>query len=382
MNQRGPSIRFSLPAIVLALAFGLSAWPLTQTPSVGAVPCAPVLPVSDERAREILATQRPFVPTNRDLFMNFDNPDWIDVAPIDYPDGPALSEQETREALRTFLQRRFPCVSDRVLDGIRVYDDPVVEAKIPEPTLRAALAALTGTVGEPAIEYVIYRTPVTLIHFSVYLVSGKGLPTNFAGVSQWPDNTVQIAIDPQYRFMPFAALSALLLHESMHTGLDEFAAGLPEESVASSFEALVYMQMLLTDPSIASLPDDLTRYGENHEALVRLNSGPAGSDRLTLFVPGSDQNIDPLATEPLTEFFDYYGRYSVQNDPGFETRGTPGSPLLQALLANLAEPGSAPPVDANFDQSTLAFVDQNQGALSPAELIAVACILQLDVPCT
>jgi hypothetical protein len=64
----------------------------------------------------------------------------------------------------------------------------------------------------------------------------------------------------------------------------------------------VYLQMLLVAPSIAALPDDLTRFVENHQALVRLNSGPAGSDRLTIFVPDSEQNIDPLATEPLTEF--------------------------------------------------------------------------------
>jgi hypothetical protein len=193
---------------------------------------------------------------------------------------------------------------------------------------------------------------------------------------------LQIVIDRQYRYMPFAALTALLLHESKHTGLDDVVAGLPEEAVASAFEALVYMQTLLIEPSIATLPDELTRYGENHEALVRLNSGPAGSDRLTLFVPGSDQNIDPLATEPLTEFYDYYRRYSITDDPVFDARESPGNPLLQELLTALAETGATPPVDANFDQNTLAFVDQNQGVLSPAELIAVACILQLDVPCS
>ncbi len=380
MKQAGLSTRFYLP-ILLALALVLPIWPLAHVPAARAASCTLALPVSDERAREILATQRPFVPTNRDLFRNVENPDWTDVAPLDYPDGPALSEQETREALRTFLQRRFPCASHRVLDGIAVYDDPLVQTKVPDPTLRAALAALTGTVGEPAIDFVTNRTPVTLIQFGVYLREGEAVPLHVAGTSSRPDSTIQIVIDRKYRFMPFAALTALVLHEAIHTGPDDIEAGLPEEAIASAFEALVHMQTLLIDPSIVTLPDDLTRFVENHAALVRLNSGPAGSDRLTLFVPGSDQDIDPLATQPLTEFFEYYRRFSVPDDPIFDARESPGSPLLDELLTNLAEPGSTPPVNANFDEETLAFVDQNQGVLSPAELIAVACILQLDVPC-
>ncbi len=382
MRANQLSIRIQLSALLLISAVALFPVSSVSGLPVAAAPCELSLPVTDARAREILATQRPFIPTNRDFFRNVANPEWTDVAPLDYPDGPALSEQETRTALRAFLQRRFPCAPGRVLDGIAAYDDPIVQMKVPEPTLRAALAALTGTVGEPAIDYVIYRTPVTLIHFGVYLLPGEGRPSHFAGVAHYPDGTLQIVIDRQYRYMPFASLTALLLHESMHTGLDEVVAGLPEEAVASAFEALVYMQTLLIDPSIAALPDELTRYGENHEAMVRLNSGPAGSDRLTLFVRGNDQNIDPLASEPLTEFYDYYRRYSVPDDAEFDVRESPGNPLLRAMLTGLAEPGATPPVDANFDQATLAFVDQNQGVLSPAELIAVACILQLDVPCS
>ncbi len=139
--------------------------------------------------------------------------------------------------------------------------------------------------------------------------------------------------------------------------------------------------MLLVDPSIAALPDDLTRFVENHQALVRLNSGPVGSDRLTLFVPASEQNIDPLATEPLTEFATYYLRYNAPDESDFAERDSPGNLLLQEVLAALAEPGASAPTEANFDQATLDFVDQNQAALSPAELVTAACILQLDLPC-
>lgn len=93
-------------------------------------------------------------------------------------------------------------------------------------------------------------------------------------------------------------------------------------------------------------------------------------------------NIDPVATEPLTEFYEYYLRYSAPDDPDFPVRESPGNLLLQDLLAALAEPGAVPPENPDFDQETLTFVDHNLGVLSPAELIAVACILQLDIPCS
>ena len=343
--------------------------------------CRPSLPVADERASRILAEERPFAPTDRDLFHSFAHPDWTDTAPIEFADGPALSEEETREELRAFLERRFPCSPQRVRDGLAIYDDPYARQKAPEPTLRAALAALTGTLGEPAIDFLLYRTPVTLIHFGAYVWPGEGLPNRVAGVYGLSDGTQQIVVDRHLRFAPFAALSALLFHEALHTGVDDDTAGLPEEAVANALEALVYMEMLLTEPALAALPDDLTRAVNNPLAVARLNSGPADSDRLTLFVPGSEVNIDPLAVEPLTEFYEYYATYSAPDDPDFRDRETEGNPLLREVLKNLAEPGESPPDDADFDKETLEFVDQNQAALSPAELVAVACILKLDVPC-
>ena len=341
--------------------------------------CEPSLPVDDEQASRILTEERPFAPTNRDLFFTYEHPDWADAAPPDEVDGPGLNEEETRAALRAFLEGRFPCASGRVQEGLGVYGDPVARQKFPEPTLRAALAALTGTLGEPAIQFLLYRTPVTLVNFGIYVEGG--VPARVAGTYNSPDGTREIVFDRLYRFAPFGAFSALLVHEALHIGVDDDTAGLPEEAVASAVEALVYMEMLLTDPTLARLPDELTRFSSNHLALVRLNSGPPGTDRLTLFVPGSEVNVDPLAVEPLTEFYGFYDRYGAPDDPGFRDRETEGNWLLREILERLAEPGESPPADADFDAATLGFVDQNQAVLSAAELIAVACILDLDVPC-
>src|SRR5262249_17762076 len=143
------------------------------------------------------------------------------------------------------------------------------------------------------------------------------------------------------------------------------------------------MQMLLTDPTLATLPDPMTRGGNNDLALVRLNSGVAGTDRLNLFVPGSDVDIGPTVAAPVTEFYEYYAVTSYQASWGAEWHDLErhGNALLAAALPALAEPGHAPPAKPDFDRATLDFIDQNEAVLSPGQLIAVACILQLDLPC-
>lgn len=372
-----------LPRTVRALlcAILIVGWLPASAQPVRATPCEVPLPVSADEASRLLAEERPFAPTNRDLFYSYENPDWADAAPLANVEGPALDEEGTRVALFTFLERRFPCDPNRIHEALATFGDPMARAKFPEPTLRAALAALTGTIGEPAIEFLLYRTPVALVNFGISVDSDTGVAGRVGAADHWNDGRRYIVIDRLYRFAPFGAFSALLVHEALHTGDNEDSAGLPEEAVASAVEALVYMEMLLTDPTLAQLPDELTRMSSNHMALVRLNSGPAGSDRLTVHVPGNDINIDPLTTEPLTEFYEYYARYSAPADPEFRDRETTGNWLLQEILARLAEPGQEPPASANFDQATVAFVDRNQAALTPAELIAVACILKLDVPC-
>jgi hypothetical protein len=347
------------------------------------VTCRTAQPLKDAQASVVLAEQRPFEPQNRNLFFTYEHPDWATVAPPKELPGPALDEEATREELRVFLERRFPCAADQVQRGLAVYGDPTARQKVPSSTLRAALAALTGTVGEPAIEFLLYRTPVTLIDFGIYVDSATGFPGRVGGAFVSPDGTRHIVIDRRYRFTPFGAFSSLLVHEALHQGADNDNAGLPEEAVASAVEALVYMEMLLTDPTLATLPDELTRANNNHEALVRLNSGQAGSDHLTLFVPEGTTNIDPLSVEPLTEFFEYYARYSTPTGDGsFRERETQGNWLLEQILTLLAGPdGDSPDTAMDFDAETLAYVDTHQAILGPSDLIAVACILGLNVPC-
>ncbi|MEA2598091.1 MAG: hypothetical protein QOF01_4560 [Thermomicrobiales bacterium] len=370
----------SLLAFTVLLAPLLAA--ATRSTALRAAECTRSLPVSERRAREILKSERPFSLDDHGLFHSWEHPDWEGVPPPESRNGPALSEKETREALRHLLTKRFPCTPEDVHYGLAVYADPVARQKLPDPTLRAALAGLVGTLGEPAILYLLYEAPVTSIHFGVgFAIEDAGVSLRYAATWNSLDGTQQIVFDRKYRFSDFGAFSALLFHEALHVSADDEGAGEPEEVIALSLEALVYAEMLLADPAIAQGSEALTRSLNNHTTLLRLNSGPEGSDRMTLLVPGSDVNIDPTATEPITQFYDLYNRVGAPASEDYTGRETPGNSLLQRVLDDLAEPGESAPRDAGFDAETLDFLNRNHAALTPAELIAVACVLRLDVEC-
>ena len=118
-----PRCRKARLILVLCLAF-LAGSLMPVIAPAGAVPCDQPLPVNNERASEILATMRPFEPANPDLFYSAEHPAWRDSPPVDFVDGPALSEDETEAALKAFLERRFPCDPDRVYDGLAIFTDP------------------------------------------------------------------------------------------------------------------------------------------------------------------------------------------------------------------------------------------------------------------
>lgn len=345
-------------------------------------PCSTELPFTDDEAREILATERPFAPTDRDLFYSSTHPDWADMPPPPVFRAEEPTEDEVRNELRRILEARFSCSPHRVAGGLAVLDDPVAIEKIPDARLRAALAALTGTIGEPAIRFALETSEVESIHFGVGTMPGRGLDFRYAFTSTDREGELIIVIDLTYRHVHFAALAPILFHELLHAGDNVDPAGEIEETIAFSLQALVYMELLLVEPDLALSPDILTWDLNNRTALVRLNSAPMGDDGLTVLVPESDVPIDPTRVESVTQFSDLYAAESAPTeDEDWVGQPSIGNELLRTVLQRLAEPGERPPDEADFDDETLEFVDRNHAPLTAAELVTVACILRLDAPC-
>lgn len=205
--------------------------------------------IPEATAKRILATERPFQPTDLNLFLDFTHDAHDGYQPPKKPKLEEHNEAETQGELKAFLERRFPCDPARVKAGMDVYANPIARLKLPDPPLRAALAALTGTLGEPAIDYLLYSAPITLIHFNIVIASHDGVPIGTTAATYGlPDGTRQIVFVRDYRFNHFASLSALLLHESLHVeeadpiveSADRASgAGHAEETIASAFESIV-----------------------------------------------------------------------------------------------------------------------------------------------
>ncbi|MFF5447588.1 hypothetical protein [Streptomyces sp. NPDC012888] len=112
-------------------------------------------------------------------------------------------------------------------------------------------------------------------------------------------------------------------------------------------------QVYLTDPQLATSGTELTRR-LNTKLMARVNSGPG--PLLGLFT-ANGPNVYPGGT-PLP----YLAAAFPAGGPD-----TPGNATLRATLRLFADPGTTPPPNADFDDATLAFVDENQG-LTPAEI--------------
>src|SRR6478609_11083046 len=137
MSKHRPSML--VVVFLLTLTMPLSVLTRPSLPAAAAS-CRLMLPNHNGQASQILSQLRPFAPRDRAFFYTYELPDWKDAPPLKETQGPGLTEEEIRMALRAFLERRFPCSSDRVQDGMSVYGDPVARQKFPDPTLRAALA--------------------------------------------------------------------------------------------------------------------------------------------------------------------------------------------------------------------------------------------------
>lgn len=268
------------------------------------------------------------------------------------------------------------------------FDSSAVAAIAPNANIRAALASLVGTAGEPAINSFIGKTnstgkPYTLVQFGTV---SSGTPVGETQLS--PGGRLNLTINSTFAGEPFQVISATLAHEAMHqdpanNGNGDLPAGQDEEIIANAVETVVYAQQLLTDPTIAGNGSKLV-VRTNTRLLALLNSGdklfpyggilqaPALSANGNVFPGGKANPGGFTGTATVPSFENWIRREYITR--GFAATATPVSAVGQAILKNIV--GTKQTV-TSFNATTETALDTSNQLLTDINYIRLASYLKL-----
>ncbi|MCZ6633791.1 MAG: hypothetical protein O7G87_10315 [bacterium] len=298
---------------------------------------------------------RPFSPADANLFTTGAYPAATALVPAS---GSELSESDARTELEAFLNTRFSGNGEKeskVQNALRVFSDSATVAKISNPTLRAGLVSLTGTLAEPAIRAVVNRSET--VDFGT-VVSG-----DYAELREQVLGGRQGVFDERYRSEAFALFGPVFARLALQ---EDFSTGQEEELIGAAVLSLVAMQQVLVDSGLALSGSELSRR-LNTQMLARLNSGRAAFPRVGIY-PVPDGEIFPGGTK-----FDSFAAVFAPL-PSQETQA--GS-VLKAYLERLVPEGVRLPESPGFDSETLDLLDRYQNVLTAEEMVRVARILKL-----
>jgi hypothetical protein len=249
-----------------------------------------------------------------------------------------------------------------------------VQSIIPNANLRAALASLVGTVGEPAIDSIINGQnstgkPWTVVDFSTEARPGAVVAESLIN----PDTgRVRMLFKVEYRGEPFQALAGYLAHETMHIE-PNMSAGQNEEICTNIVENLVYAHHVLGFRGWIFSQTQLTQQG-NAELLAMLNSGAkvfprVGVANSPLQNPGGKVFWNGSANDTSFESF-IRRQYTERNFGDFNTSGNETWQKMYTLITGRTE-------EANFNRTTLSRIDESQQIITDKRAIALASALGL-----
>lgn len=324
---------------------------------------------------EALVLARPLRPTNENMFRSLHGAtQFLTSRPYLPAAGPERLESEVRQMLIDFIaeERTFgnPSVGKRrAVDHdsrLRLFESDYVKAKVPSASLRAALVALSGTIGEPALHFILFakttsgQPRVRSITFETIDESGQ-----YRGAIALVFADGRITVNKKYQAENPFLLTNTLFHEALH--LDNTVSSLDEEAVCYVLDDLVYLQLVSRHPSLVVGESELTQR-VNMDVLSHFNSGIG--TRIGLYRTNGDRPVLPGSNSTATSWFALWSSVFPLNAP------VPGGPLLAAVCERLREPGrsSAP---ASFSREMLDWLDQNASPFSVEVMARVARNLQL-----
>jgi hypothetical protein len=288
-----------------------------------------------------------FPPTDEAMFLS-------KVYPSNLPVNPAAPVMPiTEQRLRMLVSQ----ISGQA--GLKVMDDPAIQAKTQDLRLRAALATTIDSTSGGTVD---------AIKSDVYTSVAFGrLPAGDSVAAHVIDDGTghfKIIINEDYQHEDIRLLGILLGHEVLH---QDARLSVREELIAHTFEILAYARHVIKDPMLASQGTALVRF-LNTVAMGLLNS--RRPDGLIHLLEGRDEDIWPGSNSSV----DYLAQKFVEAGLGLDT---PGNEALLYSMRKLT--GNIKLAKADFDDDTLILLDENINTLlSPEDWIALAEALKLD----
>ena len=262
--------------------------------------------------------------------------------------GPVLTEPRVRTRLKTFLNGQFNNDGRKVNAALALFDASDTKGLIPEPTLRAAVIGMKGTLLQPTINYLLNGGAFSQVRYG-----GVSNPT---AVAQVTGSTV--IVNRRYDREDFRYLIGTMGHELLH---DDNSVPGAEEAILNSLTAMTYVQVLRKHPERAHTGTELARQ-LNTFALLFLNSREHGSSNSEVNAP-TGRGVAPG---------------SPRNEPDiwsiFDGSGTSPAPApLGQITRSLGLP-----VATNFSLSTAkGFQNLNDKWLSDVGRVQVSVLLQM-----
>jgi hypothetical protein len=276
--------------------------------------------------------------------------------------GAAPTEAKVRSQLVAYLKG-----SAHKAATLSLFDRADVKSKLPDPTLRASLAALQGTVGEPVIGDFLSRSYVRAPWFCNCLPYPTAIGAATGGGTL-------IAFNLRYQGEHFALFSGVLAHEILHQA---HGNSLPaEEVILNTLTATVHTQVVSRRPGLATSGTELSRY-LNDSVLMLANSRTPGSSRSAVVAPRG-RGTAPGSARSRGDLWQHASYFHPLGNAADPRDARPAPAVLGAVLRKLVPAGAAIPRPLTFGWKTArALSPMNDTWLSPVDRLRVSVLLGL-----
>jgi hypothetical protein len=287
---------------------------------------------------------------------------WV-PAPLPAEDG-ETSDDAARGEIARVMRRRFRRADPEraVQDALVLYDSTVLRRITGDQVvLRAALAELKGSLGEPVLRFLFTTDRPVRIAF------GSPSRDGAAGEARGNGHDLSVVVRDDYRHEAPAVSAHLVFHELLH---QNGPAYLPEETVNNALDARVLVEMLRDAPEAFARPTRVVE-SSRYKALLQLNT--RRGRQLTVNAADAAEVTPGFEGPPVASLAAALRTGDDNVYAGLDDAPTPGHATLVDVLRGVAREGDVP-ADAAFDAATVALLERFAGLSLCDQLIAAEAI--------